>query len=268
MNSSTTNGSHHGDYYINGADLIIRVEDILFRVHRYFFIRDSEFFRKKLPHPQSPGDSAKEGSSDSNPLVLDDALKVDFERFLWVFYNPKYSLYDASVEDWTAILKLASQWDFIEVKALAIRELENLQIPPLPKIVLYQKYAIDRKLLQPALTALTMRDEPLTIDEGRELTLETALELAKAREIARSPVFKKSGNPRSPVNLAGVELDALINDVFHLPSSIGPDPSISQTSTGSGTHQPNTQTNSHQFTEGSTGHTGNGTSKNGVNRRN
>lgn len=144
------------------------------------------------------------------------------------------------------------------MKALAVRELENLQIPPLSKIVLYQKYAIDRKLLQPALTALTMRDEPLTIEEGRDLSLETALELARAREIARAPVFssKKSG-PRSPVNLAGVELDALIKDIFHLPSSTESESSESsapQTSTGRGTPQPtpiNTQTggvgsNSHQ----------------------
>jgi hypothetical protein len=152
-------------------------------------------------------------------------------------------------------LKLAHQWNFIEVKALAVRELETLQIPPLSKIVLYQKYAIDRKLLQPALTALTMRDEPLTIEEGRDLSLETALELARAREIARAPVFnsKKSG-PRSPVNLAGVELDALIKDIFHLPSSTEPESSASQTSAGRGTPQPtqiNTQTggvgsNSHQ----------------------
>ena len=161
-------------------------------------------------------------------------------------------MYDANVEEWTSILKLAHQWDFNEVKALAVRELENLGVPPLQKIVLYQKYAIDRKLLKPALTALTMRDEPLSIEEGRELSLETALELAKAREIARAPVFtnKKNGNPRSPVNLVGAELDSLIKDVFRLPSSTGPEPSTSQTPTGRDTPQPNTQTsggsNSHQ----------------------
>ncbi len=164
----------------------------------------------------------------------------------------KYSLYDASVEEWTSVLKLAHQWDFSEVKALAIRELENLPIPPLPKIVLYQKYAIERKLLKNALTALTIRDESVTIEEGREIGLETALDLAKAREIARSPVFsgKKPGNPRSPVNLAGVELDVIIKDVFHLPPFTEASTS-SQSSTGRDNTQHNTQTggtgsNSHQ----------------------
>jgi hypothetical protein len=157
----------------------------------------------------------------------------------------KYSLYDASVEEWASILKLAHQWEFIEVKALAIRELENLSIPPLRKIVLYQKYEIDRNLLKPALTALTIRDEPLEIEEGREIGLETALDLAKAREIARTPVFssKKSGNPRSPVTLAGAELDVVIKDIFHVPSPTGPDPSTSsQSSTGRDNTQHNAQT--------------------------
>jgi hypothetical protein len=127
----------------------------------------------------------------------------------------KYSLYDATVEEWTSILKLAHQWDFIEVKALAIRELENLRIPALQKIVIYQTYEVDKKYLQAAFTALAVRDEPISVEEGRELGLETALQLARAREAARAP-NKRSGNPRSPVNIAGSELDALVRDIFQL----------------------------------------------------
>jgi hypothetical protein len=127
----------------------------------------------------------------------------------------KYSLYDATIEEWTSILKLAHQWDFIEVKALAIRELENLRIPALQKIVIYQTYGVDRKYLQAAFTALAVRDEPISVEEGRELGLETALQLARAREAARAP-NKRSGNPRSPVNIAGSDLDALMRDIFQL----------------------------------------------------
>jgi len=221
MPGATGNGKRHeGDYYISGADLVVCVEKTLFRIHRYFFIRDSTFFEEKLPNSPSPGD-VSEGSSDKNPLVLDDASKVDFERFLWIFYNPKYSLYDADADVWTSILKLAHQWKFREMKELAVRELQALSIAPLQRVVLYQKYDVNRDLLRPAFIALTTRDEPLEIDEGRELGLETALRLAKAREKARVPVFagKKSGNPRLPVTLMGGELDTLIKDVFDLTTS-------------------------------------------------
>jgi len=208
----------HADYYIHGGDIIFRVEDTLFRVHRYFFTRESAFFRSKLPHPPPPGEFTK-GSSDVHPLVLEDTLEVDFERFLWVFYNPKYSLYHASIEEWTSILKLAHQWNFVGVKELALRELERLEIPPLRKIVVYQSYGVDRRLLLEAYTALTTRDKPMTIEEGHELGLETVIQLARAREIVRAPAAggKRLKDAHSSVNVAGAELDGLIRDLFQLP---------------------------------------------------
>ncbi|KAH9965393.1 hypothetical protein BC827DRAFT_1265398 [Russula dissimulans] len=238
---------HHGEYYIEGADLVVRVENTLFCIHRFFLTRDSSYFRDSLKGKPTQGP----GSSDNDPLVLDNVLEVDFECLLWVFYNPKYSIYNASVEKWSSILKLANKWDFVEVKELAVRELQNIQIPPIQKIVIYQTYSIDRNLLQPAFTALTTRDEPISIQEGRELTLETALPLARARELARAPVLngKKSGNPRSPVNLAGIDLDSLIKDVFELPPSPASSNTAQTTSTvrgtatgGRDTPQPSSQT--------------------------
>jgi hypothetical protein len=61
-------------------------------------------------------------------------------------------------------------------------------------------------------------DQPITIEECHQLGLETALQLAHARKIARAPPAsgEKSGNPHSPVNLAGHELDVLVKDLFHL----------------------------------------------------
>ena len=63
-----------------------QVENFIFRVHRFFFTRDSSFFREKLPHPPPPGEFSK-GSSDNNPFILEDTLRIDFEHLLWVFYN-------------------------------------------------------------------------------------------------------------------------------------------------------------------------------------
>ncbi|KAH8996789.1 hypothetical protein EDB92DRAFT_1528236 [Lactarius akahatsu] len=227
----------------------VYVENTLFRVHRYFFTRDSSWFRDRLPYPAPPGETTK-GSSDNLPLVLDDITKTEFEQFLWVFYNPKYSLYDASIDEWTSILKLAHAWNFIEVKELAIRGLEGLQVPALQKVVLYQKYDVNRNRLQTAYTALTVRDEPITIEEGRELGLETSLQLARAREVARAPVFsgKGVGNPRSPVNLAGVELDAIINDIFELTSG---SEHTTQTPTGRANARDTSQTGTAQTNSGS-----------------
>jgi len=275
----------HVDYYITGGDVVFRVENMLYRVHRYFFTRDSAFFREKLPHPPPPGEFTK-GSSDSNPFILEDTLKIDFERLLWIFYNPKYNIYEGSVEEWSSILKLAHQWEFVEVKAFALRELEQHDIPALQKILLYHAHDIDRNLLQAAYAALTARDEPITLEEGYLLGLETALQLARAREIARAPVFsgKKSGNSRSPVNLAGAELDALMKDLFQLstPDTISERPPTPHTPTGRGTPtgrntpQISIQTNgagppasnSHRGANGVNGHTNGNSNGHGSGRRN
>ncbi|KAH9009067.1 hypothetical protein EDB85DRAFT_2163383 [Lactarius pseudohatsudake] len=226
----------HDVYYIHGGDVVFDVENTLFRIHRYFFIRDSLWFHDKLPYPLPPGEITK-GSSDNLPLTLEGISKIDFERLLWVFYNPKYSLYDADVDAWTSILKLAHRWEFIEVKALAVRGLESLkdQIGALQKIVLYQMYDVDRNLLQTAYTALTVRDGPITIDEGRELGLETALLLAQAREDA----WAKRVGKRSLVNLDGAELDTItniINMIFQLSPGAAHEntTNTSQMPTGSG----------------------------------
>ena len=131
----------------------------------------------------------------------------------------KYSLYDANVEEWTSILKLAHQWEFVGVKTLALRELERLEIPPLRKIVIYHSYGIDRRLLKSAYTAFATRDKSITIEEGRELGLETVLQLARARELARAPATSGTTRTRgipSPVTVAGSELDELIRDIFEL----------------------------------------------------
>ena len=135
-------------------------------------------------------------------------------------YPRKYSLYDANVDEWTSILKLAYLWDFNEVKTLALRELERLEIPPLQKIIMYHSYAVDRSLLQEAYTALTVRAEPITIEEGRELGLETALQIARARELARASA---SGGKKSQffVNPADPELEMLIRDLFQLSTPEG-----------------------------------------------
>ncbi|KAF8271076.1 hypothetical protein EI94DRAFT_632902 [Lactarius quietus] len=197
------------------------VDNILFRVHRV---------------------------SDQLPLVLEDITTAEFERFLWVFYNPKYSLYDVSIEEWTSILKLAHEWNFSEVKELALRGLESIPIPAIQKIVLYQTYNVDRNRLQTAYTALTVRDEAITIDEGREVGLETALQLAYAREMARAPVFsgRKAGNPRSPVNLAGDELQVLVNKAFRLSSPGAGSENATQMPAGSGISTNASQTQSTQ----------------------
>lgn len=79
-------------FNITPKSLIIYVsvqveKTVLFRVHRYFFERESPYFVRRLNTPASPG-KRPPGTEDSSAIILEDVTADHFEKFLWVFYNP------------------------------------------------------------------------------------------------------------------------------------------------------------------------------------
>lgn len=94
----------HATFYIQGADLtfvvshqstintlagidrsFIKSGNILFRVHRYFFDRESRVFREQvLPASEA---TSKEGYTDATAISI-DVPADDFARLLGIFYNP------------------------------------------------------------------------------------------------------------------------------------------------------------------------------------
>ncbi len=147
-----------------------------------------------------------------NPSVV----KCVFARHPALTSNhSKYSLYDATVEDWIIILKLADRWCFPEVKNLAVRELEKHLMDDIERIVVYQQYNVDKHLLIPRYAALCARTETLSLAEGIRLGMETALNIARARECARSPSIDGLRSPTS-VALPAEEMRGLILDLFSI----------------------------------------------------
>ncbi|KAJ7270113.1 hypothetical protein B0H12DRAFT_1009185, partial [Mycena haematopus] len=199
-------------YYINGGDLYCIAENKLMRVHRYFFERESKYFKEQLAVPATPG-APRLGGSDDSAIILDNVRNEDFMKLLWVFYNPKYSLYDATIEDWSTILELAHRWEFAEVKNLAIRELEKLDMLDIDRIVLYHKFAVDESYLIPRYVALCERPELLTVEEGLRLGMEIVIPLSRARECMRNGASSGARSP-SPGTVSDKELTEIIKDHF------------------------------------------------------
>ncbi|KAH9177505.1 hypothetical protein EDB89DRAFT_1844593 [Lactarius sanguifluus] len=206
----------HGVYFFHDGDIIIRVEDSVFRIHRFFLTRESKHFRAmfmtNVPSRDPPG------TSESNPLVLKDATSEAFADFLWVFYNHEYSVYSATLEKWKRILALAQEWGFIQVERLCVRELENLTIPPVEKIKIYQDFNLNPDLLYDSYVELTTRPEPLNLEEGKKLELLTSLKIARARELVRAlaPDGATSSSGPATVQLQESDIQSVIKDVFGL----------------------------------------------------
>jgi len=187
----------------------------MFRVHRFFLERESAYFRLRLG-PSKIAGQFPPGSSEDHPLVLEDATSDAFACFLWVFYNPKYSLYDATPEQWSSILDLAQKWGFKDVERLCIRELEKLCLSPVDRIHIYQRFNLDDTLLLDSYESLTTRVEPIMMEEGVKLGLRTSLQIARAREMSRGP--DTGGGLRSPsaIQLTPSDLRSLLSDIFRI----------------------------------------------------
>lgn len=107
-----------------------------------------------------------------------------------------YSLYDLSVSDWTCVLSLAHNWEFKEVKKLAIRELQKQELGVIERIALYQTYDVDPTYLVPLYAIMCSRDEPPNDEEADALGSKTAIRVYRARERLRA---QPSDGGRSPL---------------------------------------------------------------------
>jgi len=103
-------------------------------------------------------------------------------------------------------------WGFTEVENLCVRELENLSLPPVERIRIYQQFKLDKVLLLEPFAQLTIRTEPISLEEGQSLDLETCLRIAKAREL-----YRVSGSGPKP-SVTGLQNSSFIRHFFNLDS--------------------------------------------------
>jgi hypothetical protein len=89
-------------------------------------------------------------------------------------------------------------------------------VDPVEKIQIYQEFNIDENLLHGAYVALTIRPEPLDMDEGNKLGLSTSLKIAQARELARASSGAADIFGPAAARLEESEVQSLIKDVFRL----------------------------------------------------
>ncbi|KAF8911670.1 hypothetical protein CPB84DRAFT_1842143 [Gymnopilus junonius] len=208
LNMSNQPIEHHREYYIPGGDLYLQVGNVLFRAHSYFFERDSPKFRDLLwAHPEP--NQVRPGSMDTDPIVIKTSSPRDFAKFLWVFYNPLYSVYEATSEEWIAILNIACEYEFTQVKDLAIRNLNLSDLSVVQRLYLYLLYRAHPIHTVPLYAILSTRDDGPSDADLKVLGVETTLSIFRIRERLLS---QASGAPLTPQ-------DEFVLQTIVLPSS-------------------------------------------------
>ncbi|KAF8953190.1 hypothetical protein BDZ97DRAFT_1367492 [Flammula alnicola] len=221
---------HHPQYYISDGNLYLLVDNVLFRVHSFFFERDSAKFREILDAPVAPN-QPRPGCSEAKPILIEHSSPSEFAKFLWVFYNPTYSVYTATVPEWTSILKTACEYEFVEVQHLAIRGLQSCELSTVERIRIYQLYDADPKYIVPLYIKMCMRDEAPTNEEVKHMGSETSLLIFRLRESLRS----RAGNGGKSPLPAGVDEEDALDAVCDF---LGVDSSRIQISVSSSTSKP------------------------------
>jgi hypothetical protein len=111
-----------------------------------------------------------------------------------------FGVYKAkTVEEWISILHLSTRWEFNDIRNLAIREIEHLDLTPVEKVVLSRQYDISSNWTLKAYTDLCERAKPINIHEARALGLETMVRISQLREKLHTPPRSASPLRRNSV---------------------------------------------------------------------
>ncbi|KAK0194306.1 hypothetical protein F5146DRAFT_1135071 [Armillaria mellea] len=207
--------SRNRKFYFEDDMTIFIVENELFRVHRYFLTRESEFFHTMLSCP--PGSEGPEGISDdkaipywcwSNPGRALNACLTTFTingmcnqlsragTNAELMYSGRRLSRHQTNQYWINILTFCNRFDLDNVRDVAMSHLDSYpEFDPIDAIAIAERIDMRRWLL-PAFKTLCQRVEPLNLSEGNKIGMEKALLIARAREAVRDSVGAPSP-PRS-----------------------------------------------------------------------
>ncbi|KDQ59103.1 hypothetical protein JAAARDRAFT_175825 [Jaapia argillacea MUCL 33604] len=173
----------HPRYFFPDGSVVFLVEETLFRVHWYILSQHSSYFEDSYPVTPGLESSSMPFSSALSPIILEDVTVVDFERFLSAVYPSELDKTDAStVEEWTSILHLSTQFSFASIRRLAIRSIFPIA-SPIDKIVLANKYEIEGpEWKRDAYVDVCQRQEALTLEEGERLGMAEVVKIVRVRQ--------------------------------------------------------------------------------------
>ncbi|KII95519.1 hypothetical protein PLICRDRAFT_219429 [Plicaturopsis crispa FD-325 SS-3] len=205
-NASDSALRRHEKYFMSDGNITFIVENDMYCVHRYFLQQHSPWFRDLFERYGIAPSDAKFAGQD--PILLAGIRSLDFARFLSVLYPSKFGMHDVStVDEWTSILELSAQWNFVDIISLATKELARI-VSPVEKVVLIRKYHVHIAAAWPAIVkgceglfgaercdmeewlggayhAIFTRDEDLTLEEGERLGMAEVIKIAHARRAMR-----------------------------------------------------------------------------------
>ncbi|KAI5892068.1 uncharacterized protein SCHCODRAFT_02503295 [Schizophyllum commune H4-8] len=201
--SSITAPTRSQKYYIEEGDLVVRVEDTLFRLHRYHIKRAAQ---SDLLGSIDFSDMGI-GRDDDAPCILTDVQPEEFESLMWFFYDSGY-LWPPDVDrstdrisTWRRILSLAKRFKMRQVAMVACHALGLLgAVSGIERIVLCAEHGLNATWAREDSGRIIAREQPISAEEFELLGFETGAKISNAREALAKGVTRARSTPCASSN--------------------------------------------------------------------
>ena len=97
-----------------------------------------------------------------------------------------HDIYEATSDEWVGILKIACEWDFAQVRNMAVRHIDLSGLSTIRRLYLYLLYRAEAPYVVPLYVSLCMRDKGPTDEETEVLGMKTVLLIWRMREHLRA----------------------------------------------------------------------------------
>ncbi|KAF8963604.1 hypothetical protein BDZ97DRAFT_983750 [Flammula alnicola] len=179
----------HKRWYMYDGNIVIQVENTLFRLKLSVLHENSPILRNIIP-PITTGSLPIVGYNDRRPLILHEVSELDFVRLLPILYleEPQSPKKPSTIHELLSVLKLATNFQMERVRNIAMTHLHELSIDPIRKIAIWEEFHLDPDLLFPSFAALCQRSEPLTLPMTMSLGIRNFTKVAASRDLYRQRV--------------------------------------------------------------------------------
>jgi len=181
--SSVSSPKPHARFYRPDGNIVIQVENILFKVDLRVLHDNSPALRTIMP-PVYGGQTRYLGFNDERPFLLREVKVVDFVPLLRVLYPSETNFKSPmNIENWISVLKLSMQFQMEDILEKAVEYLDVLLLDPIRKIAIWEEFHLDQALLISSYIVLCQRLEPLTLPMTMTIGLKNFTKLAAARDL-------------------------------------------------------------------------------------
>jgi hypothetical protein len=102
--------------------------------------------------------------------------------------------------EWISALRLSTMWELLDIRALAIKALSELNMSAVDKVTLARECKVTEWLLV-GYEEIAKREKTITNEEAERLGWQAAFRLLRARETSKKsqpyPMARNYGNPRA-----------------------------------------------------------------------